>query len=74
MSLKCASQYALVHHKQIVFNIKHLSKDKYVLCEIKMFFEYAARKPRLPLSYSTKHRFGQRSHKGYGREFAANVF
>ena len=38
MSLKCASQYALVHHKQIVFNIKHLSKDKYVQREMKMFF------------------------------------
>ena len=29
---------------------------------------------RSPLSYSIKHRFGQRSQKGYGREFAANVF
>jgi len=31
-----------------------------------MFFEYAVRKPRLPLPYSAKHRFGQRPHKGYG--------
>lgn len=28
----------------------------------------------LPLSYSAEHRFWQRSQKGSGREFAANVF
>ena len=39
-----------------------------------MFFEYALESAVLPLSYSIEHRFGQRSHKGNGREFTANVF
>ena len=28
-------------------------------------FDCTAQKSRLPLPYSTKHRFGQRPHKGY---------
>ncbi len=75
--------FSVLLHKQIVLNetsfLALRTQGKGVVKCIKVnlkkenVFEYALESAVLPLFYSIEHRFGQRSQKGYGREFAANV-